>query len=177
MESPTAAPYRPTALIAAGLFGIGLGLWLRRPVLPPGVQPAPPAAILPGLPPSSTPLILRAPSVTGGLTGLLPRLSGWRLLIVGASPPVASGGPVLVATDPDRLTVEDAVLSLARQPGLPLLVILAGGDALRDPGSLTGHPAIRMAEALPDGVRLVAVLADAEPGWGWSEYPLPGSAA
>lgn len=175
MESPPAAPYRPAAVIGAGLMGIGIGLWLRRPVLPPGVRSAPPAAILPGLPATGAPLILRAPSVEIGLTGLLPRLSGWRLLLVGAPPPVASGGPVLVATDPDRLTVEDAILSLARQPGLPLLVILAGGDALRDPGSLTGHPASRVAEALPDGVRLVAVLAASEPGWGWSEYPLPDS--
>lgn len=106
---------------------------------------------------------------------MLPQLSGRRVVLLGEMPrQVPPTVQVYGCPERDRLRVEESVQSLARMPGLPLAVILLG-DVLEDPGAVAGHPAQKLAETLPAGSWIFAILGKEEKGWGWPEVEVPPS--
>lgn len=176
MESPPAEPYRWPALVMTGILCFAGGWWLRRPPsrLPSGLVALPSEPLFPGLE-VARPAILRGEEPLVLLNRLLPQLSGRRVVLLGEMPrQVPPTVQVYGCPERDRLRVEESIQALARMPGLPLAVILRG-DVLEDPGAVAGHPAQKLAETLPVGSWIFAILGREEKGWGWTEVEVPSS--
>lgn len=161
MESPQAAPHRPLALGITFVLGLFGGWWLRRPAkLPASLRPLP--VQLEGLPPIEGPHVVRGISASA----LLDRLHRHRVLLVGEQA-LPTGVQGWLCRSTDLQEVQDAVVALARTPGLPIAVVLC--QPLQDPGGVAGHPAVKLAESLPEGSLCLALLPADQPGWGWPE--------
>lgn len=130
--------------------------------LPHGVASLPRPTALPGWPALEGAQAVRVVDVAVAAQVALASLARThRVLLVrgsGEDAPAPHGHATFVATDRDRVVLEDAARALARADGAPLVVLVIGADAVTDAGGVAGDPLVQLANGLPTGVPLLAVI-------------------
>ena len=149
--------------------------------LPHGVAALPRPAALPGWPALEGAQAARVKDVADGARSALAALTRThRVLLVRDSAedaPAPHGHATFVATDRDRVVLEDAARALARADGAPLVVLVVGADTVTDAGGVAGDPLAQLANGLPSGVPLLAVVGpDARCGLPCTDVDLAPSA-
>lgn len=193
----SAAARRP----AMGATGPGLGIWpwlalavgavggwgaaqLRRRPLPEPAglvrQPGPP--LFPGGPSTAERRVaLRSDDLAATTRALVAALAGGHRVVLIAPPglePAPVPGPGLwTASTHDADVLAEGLGALARTPGAPLAVVIAGLGTVEDRGSVAGDPLATVADALGPSGFLALVLPGESGGPPWPTWRLRGGVA